>query len=891
MPELVNSQRRINTFTYSPVQPKNTPEDIEQGKQVQRSWTKTSFIRSLAIREPEIALLRKRVQDMLGDDQKKAQVLSTLDVVTRMVSDTSPARTQANAPILAKVDHRMLVEVGQMLVESRHNLAQQVENTLESVRANYTTAMRQSADAVVATSTIDGSIPPPEGASGLDLDVGSAFEPQVKEVVASRLVATSRAEGVPALEDAVEWSAIYDTRRFKRLISLAESFTPVAPIYSRLSPGTKVAALLPKMFAWAKWTGDVVDGFTEQMKVEPIGRLHLERLQMTPVGIEHGELVYSLPLAPKETVNISHKEWALHSEEFEKIVQDQFEQFSEQGVTEKNDLSQNTTSQSTHAQALTLSASGSYYGISASVGYNSSSGEAQTQADSRNRSIDLTRKASSRARKDHKFSFKVSAVAGTEDQAVRVITNPSETSAMRVDYYQLMRKWRVDLYRYDLRLTYDITIPNPSAELIHQIEEVYSLDKLIDRPFEFPLALSLVTPSKWTTYAALYSANVEPPPSLKQVMQEHKEYTDQTRVFFDALEFRVDPDYIIKQAALQARFDPDNDKKDDAYFDLLHDDGVPAAKFREEVDKVEEAKLIYRSKLPHLKGKTGELVVIYTGQELREGSVFLELILELKPEALERWQFKAWSAMREAAEEKYFQDRQALIERRTKLVEELSKWDALTLRQMEREAVMKGVLHWLFGPEFDFVPPNVRSLFDPSDPNDPASLDVLDPSNLSNQEWGRVLAWGEFIKFIHQAVEWENVLYFIYPYFWDSPKNWDLKRFLDHPDALHRTFLRAGSARVVLTIRPGFEESFTALIETGAFGELSPDHPYRKITDEIKSFAQTNYPGIPPANLENSNNDGEVVEKEQGILIGRWYEYTPTSALDISIDTALTNLA
>lgn len=65
-------------------------------------------------------------------------------------------------------------------------------------------------------------------------------------------------------------------------------------------------------------------------------------------------------------------------------------------------------------------------------------------------------------------------------------------------------------------------------------------------------------------------------------------------------------------------------------------------------------------------------------------------------------------------------------------------------------------------------------------------------------------------------------------------------------------FLRSGAARVVLTIREGYGDSFTALMESGAMQTIpylnTPDHPYRKISDEIRSAAMTNYPGIPPAN-------------------------------------------
>ncbi|MFW9780630.1 MAG: type II secretion system protein GspG, partial [Candidatus Heimdallarchaeota archaeon] len=187
----------------------------------------------------------------------------------------------------------------------------------------------------------------------------------------------------------------------------------------------------------------------------------------------------------------------------------------------------------------------------------------------------------------------------------------------------------------------------------------------------------------------------------------------------------------------------------------------------------------------------------------------------------------------------YLERRQMLKERSERLIEELGVQDALSLRKIEREEVMKGVLRWLFGPAFDFVPPNF-----------PEDLYGTNEAIINDIVWSRGLEFGEFIKFIHHAIEWENMLYFLYPYFWSHTNRWNIKKSLDHPDPLHKSFLKSGSARVVLTIRPGFEKDFLSIIETGTGGELPTTHPYFKISDEIKAFAETNYPGIPAANPE-----------------------------------------
>src|SRR4029077_11478562 len=86
--------------------------------------------------------------------------------------------------------------------------------------------------------------------------------------------------------------------------------------------------------------------------ISPVGLLHLERLDFLPAGSERGELVYSVPLSPGEEVNISHKEWSATSEEFSTIVTDFLEAYSEEGVTEKSDISQSSSSQEQHSSGF-----------------------------------------------------------------------------------------------------------------------------------------------------------------------------------------------------------------------------------------------------------------------------------------------------------------------------------------------------------------------------------------------------------------------------------------------------------------------------------------------------------------------------------------------------------
>ena len=324
------------------------------------------------------------------------------------------------------------------------------------------------------------------------------------------------------------------------------------------------------------------------------------------------------------------------------------------------------------------------------------------------------------------------------------------------------------------------------------------------------------------------------PPEAQKWVNVHKEVAqvsddDYGNVHFDSLEFDIDDDYYIY--SVEAEYTGSTQQGEPHWvFSMIGGESIDAG----------AAQLI---------GKSGHLSLDFMYQNMYNVAINITFACRPKVQVLLDWRLEVWNQIRQAAEEQYNKSLQIYQERRAELVQQIADYDALTLRRMEQEEIMKGVLRWLLGPEFDLVPFDLASLFGP-DTNDPDAHDVLDPNRLTDAEWLAVMEHGEFIKYIHNAIEWENVLYFTYPYFWDDTALWQFKKFLYHPDPTHRTFLRSGAARVVLTIRPGFEPSFTSLVESGAFEGLPGPHPYVTIAQEIQNFANTNYPGFPPANPE-----------------------------------------
>jgi hypothetical protein len=101
---------------------------------------------------------------------------------------------------------------------------------------------------------------------------------------------------------------------------------------------------------------------------------------------------------------------------------------------------------------------------------------------------------------------------------------------------------------------------------------------------------------------------------------------------------------------------------------------------------------------------------------------------------------------------------------------------------------------------------------------------------------------GRKIRFLETAFEWDQLQYACYPYFWARANEWSKRFHVRNLDPVFEEFLRAGSARVVVPVRPGLEAAVAYFLETGEVwngqGEPTVNDPlYKPIVEEIKERA------------------------------------------------------
>ncbi|MEV5491078.1 hypothetical protein AB0L47_24280 [Streptomyces bobili] len=602
----------------------------------------------------------------------------------------------------------------------------------------------------------------------------------------------------------------------------------------------------------------------------PVGMLNLERLEMTPAGIERGELIATIPLAPHEETAVTEKEWSVQSKEFTSIVTDELEQYSETGVTDNTELAQSTSSQQQHANQfnITGTVTGGIPIIHGSVTttYTGQGSDSVSATESRKQAKSLTQKASTRSKREHKVTINTKSVVGHEETVARKLVNMSN-DPIRIDYFSLMRKWRVRLYRYGLRLTYDITLPEPGATLRQKYYELAALKSRLG-PFEFTVRRSDITTdivdtsgnpaaegiAKYQWLADKYGASVKPYPDTPSAVTSELHGAGNKSWMYLDLNFTVPPGAEIEevQATVNVGKHPDEAP---IVLELLGStlrvvSDAPAISF---ADKT--ALTLDGSKF--MAGQSGQLKATYFLHRSSAPFVRIKAVTRNTSQTIEQWRDDVWTALFDAAQRKYYAEQQEIAASITEIEEGMSAVNTLTLRREENDEIMRAVLRFIAGPNYQYMSDAAISAFERGTTNSqdgskrPPGVSFIDnKSGLDDDQFATVQKHENIARFINQAIEWENVVSFLYSYFWDTPRSWEFIRQIQHSDPTRQAFLRAGAARVVLTVRKGWEERWLRFAESG-FTDVNyntPNSAYLTVAQEINAYDNRNYPGIPPAN-------------------------------------------
>jgi hypothetical protein len=225
-----------------------------------------------------------------------------------------------------------------------------------------------------------------------------------------------------------------------------------------------------------------------------------------------------------------------------------------------------------------------------------------------------------------------------------------------------------------------------------------------------------------------------------------------------------------------------------------------------------------------LAGETDWLPLSIAGYETVRLNLIFSIVCQRQPVHLERWQLRTYETLMKGykRQKEEYEERLANMQALMR-AQMLLGGGSRQNRQTEEVELKKAFLSILTNQHFD--------VFDAVQASTPDAYPEADISAAAQQSG--------FVSFFERAFEWQNMLYFFYPYFWGRKAEWDERVMIQDSDPQFEAFLKAGAVRVVVPVRPGFEGAVAHYVETGQvwLGEDEPNmysQLFVSILQEIK---------------------------------------------------------
>jgi len=192
-------------------------------------------------------------------------------------------------------------------------------------------------------------------------------------------------------------------------------------------------------------------------------------------------------------------------------------------------------------------------------------------------------------------------------------------------------------------------------------------------------------------------------------------------------------------------------------------------------------------------------------------------------EALDAWRISVWQALQagyETMERKFAQKEQQKNYQKEILRAVSSGAPSSEYRRIERAELQKWAIK-----SMRRAPQNFNAV------EQVGELQEINPQSAEAQ--------APIVRFYEDSFEWEHMTYFLYPYHWSRRASWASRIAAQAAEAQHQAFLSAGAARVIVPVKPGFEEKVASF--------LDPDNP---ITGELERILTPLQSAPPPGGGE-----------------------------------------
>jgi hypothetical protein len=629
--------------------------------------------------------------------------------------------------------------------------------------------------------------------------------------------------------------------------------TPLAGLAASFFVPLSVGAIRPPV------VGDLLLVEQELQRYEPGEIYDIENI-MQGERKEHSSRLLS------RTTQTTTTEVSSEREETESLKTDERFQLSSEA--------QKAASQ-TFSASVGVNVSGKFGPVQVGVSANASFSTSKSASDSTSQEYakTVTEEATQRVRESFKQTSSVTLLTESLKTSLHGFNNEGGSGHVIGIYRWVDKIYSARLMNYGRRMMLELVVPEPAAffrSLLSQ-NEAELLDgllepvppSLIDKFSyeEIPpdsntkgfLSFTDINETNYARLAALYDVtDIEPPPleqitgakaivypeaDTADVVKDHSDEANELSLVWADQTLTIDPDYELTQIGVFAptgengklgyftsslKLGMNKDKENlllvqvgdkSFYYSAIGQGNNTPAKITTNFNELQDV-VPPTDKENILEGALQTALPILLIADF-EGIVNLEAIYSatLRPEALDRWKARTYAAIVKGYQRKKQAYDQA-IQIAKSIVQSETEAQTYQLRDEQYRSIevtelKRGCIDLLT----QGTAAGHTSIVTGEDGSIRIVYDEAEGNLLNN--WRSPLANGSVIEMFETSFSWDQLTYQFHPYFWTDNTHWKDLMQVASGDPIFEQFLKAGAARVIVPVEPGYERVVVFFLKTG----------------------------------------------------------------------------
>lgn len=578
-------------------------------------------------------------------------------------------------------------------------------------------------------------------------------------------------------------------------------------------------------------------------------------------------------------INIMDKEFLSRTTTRERIEENTI---TEQSSTEKENLTDTTSSNRFEMQTeiskileqdrqigayANVKAHGTAWSLDAGGNYATNNSKEESNRQAVTQATEVTQRAMERI--VTKFSTEVvhKVTESYKEENSHIYDNRGGTGHVSGVYRFINAIYKNQIYNYGKRLMYEFMVPEPSRiyrsgmtlnRMTNPAGNTIQLVMPVDPVSLGILSASDITEANYLAIAAKYNAEVEAPLPATAVTGKAYQGVGVAGSNASTYEFKILDGYQVNliEYSLSTRSAGPNLNAEliigNEVLSFIKDGprytGNPTKRFGS-VNYTLPGKKIYDLEI---------LPISVTGWDMGNFSFTVTATLNRKVNVFNEWRIKTYDSIMKAYHEQLDNFNEQVKEAQAE-AGALLESNPLFYREIERITLKRNCISYIQPVNYFGVDYYNGSDFQTYSVNQSQGMDD----------------YASHAKFMEQAFEWDIMSYNFYPYYWGNNGNWKLLYQSDSDDPTFRSFMQSGMARVIVSVRPGFETAVMhymkfGLIWDGGQMPVLNDPLYLAIVEELKEPEYTveeTWETVVPTSLIGIQKEGVLVD-ENGLPCG-----------------------